>query len=148
MYRIVSGRMVLAIFLIFIVLVLVIGSIFLSDNSGFNFKSDADKKEFFDYLSLNISKNEPVRQNVIIPQEFDELYSEYNELQKRAGYDLKDYAGKEVVKYTYEISMSGGEDTFVLNVLTYKDRVVGGDISSTSMNGVTLPLKKGIIIGE
>lgn len=81
---------------------------------------------------------EPVRiQEVIIPEEFDAVYMEYNELQKIAGFDLEPYQGKLLKLYSYEIlnGQNKPDDPVNLTLLVHKGKVVGGDISSVKIDG-------------
>ena len=73
---------------------------------------------------------------VQIPEEFDEVYSEYNDIQLKQGMDLKKYAGKRAMRYCYQVNnYPSGEKNVVANLLIYKNKLIGGDISSTQMNG-------------
>ncbi len=71
-----------------------------------------------------------------IPAEFDKVMNTYNELQKKMGLDLSKYKGKEVTRYTYAITNYPNYDgTVYANVIVYKKRVVGGDVSSSDVEG-------------
>ena len=74
-------------------------------------------------------------EEIIIPQQFNEVYTEYNKLQKEQGFDLLKHCGKTVKQYTYHVlnHKSGGENVY-LHLLVLNDQVIGGDISSTELN--------------
>ena len=73
---------------------------------------------------------------VRIPEEFDGVYTEYNEIQKRQNLDLSKYCGKRVMRYTYRIkNHPSGEEGIVANLIFYKDKLIGGDISSPKLGG-------------
>ncbi len=77
-------------------------------------------------------------QEVKIPEEFDEVYKEYNNIQLEQGLDLTDYKGCSVKKWTYTITNYPGyenTDTVRINMLVYKGRVIGGDVSSVAIDG-------------
>jgi hypothetical protein len=75
-------------------------------------------------------------EEVIIPTEFDEQYTTYNEYQKMSGFDLLKYKGCRVKKYTYRVTNYSDTSTEVnANVLVYQDKAIGGDISSANLNG-------------
>ena len=57
----------------------------------------------------------------------DEIFLEYNELQKKSGFDLSSYHGKTVKKYVYPVLEE--EETFV-TLYIYDDRIISADISS------------------
>ncbi len=73
---------------------------------------------------------------VTIPDEFDKVFVNYNEIQKRQGLDLSSYKRKTVKRYTYNVTNYENYDGKVLiNVIVYRNRVIGGDICSASPDG-------------
>lgn len=76
--------------------------------------------------------------DVLIPTEFDDVYSKYNDLQIAQGFDLSDYKSLLVKKYTYEIlnypNAKEGEVVYA-NLLIYQNDIIGGDISSARLDG-------------
>jgi hypothetical protein len=77
---------------------------------------------------------EEVRE-VLIPDEFDEVFTQYNQLQQAAEMDFSPYHGKRVKCWTYRVTNhpEGGE--VLAHLYVYKDKIVGGDVSSTSLGG-------------
>ncbi|MBQ9994007.1 MAG: DUF4830 domain-containing protein [Clostridia bacterium] len=80
---------------------------------------------------------EPVAvKEVLIPLKFNGVYTEYNELQKSQGFDLEPLSGKRLKLWTYRITnYPNVSDNVVANILTLDGNVVGGDISSTALDG-------------
>lgn len=82
---------------------------------------------------------EPVEvQEVIIPSEFDDTYTAYNEIQKDQGFDLTVYAGMRAKRWTYIIKNYSGyenKDCIRVNVLVYDGLVIGGDVCSIELDG-------------
>lgn len=75
-------------------------------------------------------------QEVRVPQEFNEVFTRYNELQQSQGFDLTELAGKTLRRYVYSINnYPGGAEDCYATVLVYKNKVVGGDVSCTSQGG-------------
>ena len=73
---------------------------------------------------------------VKIPEENTELFDRYNRLQKSQGYDLSQYAGKNVMRYVYEIrNFPGATEPVYATVLVYKNNIIGGDITDTAAKG-------------
>ena len=73
---------------------------------------------------------------VIIPKEFDEVYEQYNTIQKKQGCDLAKYAGKRVKRYSYLVTnYPQAQNEVRLNILVYKDKVIGGDVCSLQLDG-------------
>ena len=80
---------------------------------------------------------------VKIPQETTEVFDRYNNLQKSQGYDLSTYAGKNVMRYVYEISnYPGAKEPVYATLLVYKDKVIGGDVTDTAAKGQIRGFKK------
>lgn len=79
---------------------------------------------------------------VLIPDEPDETFNTYNELQKQAGYDLSGYHGKRVKCWTYQITDLAEGGDVQAHLYVYDGRLIGGDISSVGEGGFTRPLTK------
>ena len=63
-------------------------------------------------------------------------YSQYLELQASQGFELTDYCGKRVKRYTYEITnYPTGESGIQAGLLVYKSTVIGGDVLSAQLGG-------------
>lgn len=73
---------------------------------------------------------------VHIPEQTSEVLERYNKLQQSQGYDLSQYAGKNVMRYVYKVSnYPDATDPVYATVLVYKGQVIGGDITDTSAKG-------------
>ena len=59
----------------------------------FTFECNAERVEFLNKCGL-IVEPEPESREIEIPAEFNDSYSEYNELQKSQGFDLLPYSEK------------------------------------------------------
>lgn len=105
--------------------------------------TNAKRVDFAASVGCVVDETAVSEKQVRIPENFSDVYERYNELQKQAGYDLTGYKGCEVTLYTYKVTEGGiaGEETLV-NLIVYRDRVIGGDISSAAVDGSMLPLKK------
>ncbi len=82
------------------------------------------------------------RETVLIPEKFNDVFNKYNALQQSQGYDLETYAGKEVELYTYRVTNHESDDTVYAQLYVYKNKVIGGDIHSSSIDGFMCGLKK------
>ena len=112
-------------------------------NRDLNAITNADRLSFIKDLGYTVINNEPCVKDVNIPEVFLDVYKRYNQIQQAAGYDLSLYNGCAVKIYTYNIDTPNdytGE--CVVNLIVYKNRVIGGDISSTALGGFMLPLKQ------
>lgn len=74
---------------------------------------------------------------ITIPCEFDQVYQKYNDLQKEQGFDLFKYRGKRVKRWTYVVTNYPGAEGVLVraNLLIYRNRIIGGDISSAEIDG-------------
>lgn len=79
---------------------------------------------------------EPVEvEEVVIPADFNEVYHNYNLIQQEQGLDLQNYAGKTCKRWVYQILNYPREGDVRVTLLIYDGRVIGGDVSSASLNG-------------
>lgn len=84
--------------------------------------------------------NQPVEvRDVIIPEIFDEVYANYNEIQLEQGFNLEKYAGQRVKRWTYIVrnypDTSPEDDYIRINILVSDDTVIGGDVCSVKLDG-------------
>lgn len=85
----------------------------------------------------------PVRtQEVLIPEAFNEVYEQYNQMQCTQGYDLSKYRGKPVMQYVYQVENWPEEDSdpVYATLLLYKNRLIGADLSRGGTDGFLRPL--------
>ena len=110
----------------------------------FVFASDNDEKniEFLNEYGWEVTGECVEREKVEIPEVFDEVYSNYNSLQKFAGLDISDYKGKSAVRYTYIVTNFPEEtkEEIRANVLTVNGRPIAGDIMTVSLDGFMVSL--------
>ena len=98
--------------------------------------TNALRVAFLESKGISAEDSEVISKNIIIPENFGEVYERYNELQKQAGFDLSRYKGEEAVLYTYPL----GKNKEV-HIIVYKGNIIGGDISSVEFDGEMKPLK-------
>ena len=92
-------------------------------------------------LGWEVSASPKESGQVRIPQEANEVFDRYNELQKSAGYDLSHFAGKTVMRYVYQVSnFPGATEPVYATLLVYKNQIIGGDITNTAADGTMHPL--------
>ena len=73
---------------------------------------------------------------VVIPQEFDETYQQYNQLQEEQGFDLERYRGQRAKVYTYQIlNYPDRPEGIVAHLLIWDWKVIGGDVCSVELDG-------------
>lgn len=68
-----------------------------------------------------------------IPQSWNQVYSDYNEIQMNQGFDLSEHKGKKVTLYTYTIkNYEESKQGVVADMLVCDGVLIGGDICNTS----------------
>lgn len=99
--------------------------------------------QFLNTLGWEVSSSPTESGQVRIPQEQNDVFSRYNELQKSAGYDLTQYAGKTVMRYVYQVNnFPDATKPVYATLLIYKNQIIGGDITNTAANGTMQALTK------
>ena len=93
------------------------------------------------------------RVELLIPEEFDQTYEDYLALQESQGFDLTQYRGERVKRYTYEIlNYPTGEAGVQADLLLYRNTVIGGDVLSAEIDGfiqgLAMPESTGLTQGE
>ena len=99
-------------------------------------KSNQDRIDYLAAYGWQVSEEPLVTQELLIPEEMDDSYTEYLALQTGQGFDLQKYAGKRVKRYTYEVlNYPTGETGVQANLLLYKNTVIGGEVLSPQLDG-------------
>ena len=120
------------------------GTIAVSAKGGINFsgiKTDEDRRNFAQSFGIKLKEDESESLSFVMPENFDRVLMGYNELQRSQGLDLSKYARKKVTRYTYKVAEYEGYNGEVLvNLIVYRDRIIGCDISSADPDGFVKPL--------
>lgn len=105
-------------------------------------KTNEDRIAYLSSYGWMVSDQPVSVEELIIPEEFDDTYSQYLELQAAQGFDLTEYAGKRVKRYTYQVNnYPTGESGIQAGLLIYKNTVIGGDVLSAQLGGFIHGLK-------
>ena len=96
---------------------------------------DTERIAFLRSLGYEVTPQALEVREGLIPDEFDEVFQQYNEIQAAAGMDLEPYHGKRVKCWTYEVVNHPSGEEVRAHLYVYKDKIVGGDISSTALDG-------------
>ena len=111
-----------------------------ANNDKYNIKAstESERLSFISQFGWEIDEDPVEVCEVIIPTEFDETYTQYNEIQIKQGFDLKIYSGMRVKRWTYSVKNYPGYENksyIRINILVYDGLVVGGDVSSIELDG-------------
>lgn len=98
---------------------------------------------FLSALGWQIDPDTEEYKRVLIPERLEGALGDYNEMQKKQGYDLMGHLGERCEQYTYQITNYPDSDQTVLVTLYVQGRrLIAGDIHSTALNGFMHGLKQ------
>lgn len=117
---------------------LLMGEFLSASKSGIDGSTNALRVMYLKSLKIEPDDSEVSSKKIIIPKHFSDVYENYNLIQKKAGFDLSRYKGKEAVIYTYALS---GEKDREIHLIVYEGKIIGGDIASVKLNGEIKALK-------
>ena len=101
-----------------------------------NVRDNDDRLAYLNGLGWQTSSQPIATEELLIPEEFDESYTGYLQLQADQGFDLTQYKGRRVKRYTYEVlNYPTGEAGVQANLLICKNTVVGGEVLSPQLDG-------------
>ncbi len=111
-----------------------------SQDTSISYKagSHSERMSFISQFGWEVSEEPTEVREVIIPEEFDEVYSGYNDIQIAQGLDLTTFRGIRVKRWTYSVKNYAGyesNDCIRINLLIYEGKVIGGDVCSLELDG-------------
>lgn len=142
-----SGKRKLFIALAAVLLVVTLAIVFtkaagpasVAGSSGMKYSVDAATQEervaFFNQFGWQVNAEPLSEKEVAIPQTFNDVYTNYNNVQLEQGLDLRKYAGKTCSQWVYEITNYPEEPSVRGTILVYGGKVVGGDLSTPALDG-------------
>ena len=138
---------VIGLVLVLLVVMVTLGegaAVYASGDGEINFsgiKTNEDRIAFIESFGIKVAAEAKEEKSFTMPENFDRVILGYNELQKKQGLDISKYAKKKVTRYTYEVTNYCDEELPVyVNLLVYRNRIIGADMSSGSGDGFVLPL--------
>lgn len=101
-----------------------------------NIRTNQDRVAYLASFGWEVSPDPVAVEELILPEQADETYQSYLDLQAGQGFDLSEYAGKRVKRYTYTVlNYPTGEEHIQANLLLYRNAVIGGDVLCTDLDG-------------
>ena len=98
--------------------------------------SNDGRVQFLKNYGWDVTTSPVESSQVKIPKESSEVFDRYNTLQKGQGYDLSTYAGKNVMRYVYQVNNYPSATAPVYaTVLVHKNKIIGGDVTDTAAGG-------------
>ena len=100
------------------------------------------RKEYLQQLGYTLDENftEEIK-IIVLPTSFSKVYLNYNELQKKNGFNLEKYKGFEVTQYTLKVFDKSKRDDLYAHILLHNGCLIGGDIATTAIDGFMKGLK-------
>lgn len=110
-----------------------------ADDLSAKASNEEERIAFLSQYGWKIDEDPVEVSEVIIPSEFNETYSSYNEIQKAQSMDLEAYKGQRVKKWVYEVKNYPGypadNGCIRATMLVFDGLVIGGDVSSIEVDG-------------
>lgn len=101
--------------------------------------NNEERLEFISRYGWEVDKEPAEVCDIVIPESFDDVYENYNQIQIKQGFDLKKYAGQRVKRWTYIVrnypDTESGDDYIRLNMLVSDGVIIGGDVCSLKLDG-------------
>lgn len=137
-----SKRKTLILLVIINVILLAATVVAAAVTSGKRLDSFSLRKEYLIDLGYTIDEGftEEIR-HLTLPTKFSETYINYNELQKRNGFDLAKYKGFTITQYTIKVFDKNKRDDLFAHILLFEGRLIGGDVAATAIDGYMKGLK-------
>lgn len=139
MYATLSRKSLITAIAAAVIVIAVGGQIATARNTVKNGETNALRIEFINSIGYSVNESAVSVKKTAVPNEFSDVYKKYNELQRKAGYDLLEYKGQNITVYTYALENSDSE---FVNIIVCDGAVIGGDVSEVCINGEMKPLLK------
>ena len=97
--------------------------------------TNEERVAFFSQFGWKV-ETEPVEiKEVVIPEKFNDVYNNYNTIQKNQGLDLTPFAGKSCKQWVYTVTNYPQDLGVRATILVLDNRVIGGDLSTVAVDG-------------
>ena len=104
--------------------------------------STQDRVRCLEHFGWQVDITSEVEESAYIPEEFDNVWMRYNEIQRMSGFDLLPYRGKSALRYTYRVLNFPGDpqvEAFV-NLYVLDGNMIAGDCMTVALDGFMLPV--------
>lgn len=100
-------------------------------NQNISCTTTQKRVDYLNSLGYKTDSKEDSKQ-ITIPAKFNDVYNNYNDIQKQQGFDLTAYKGKTATLYTYNILNYEDNDNVVANLIVYNGILIGADLCDVS----------------
>ena len=98
--------------------------------------SEMERITYLRELGWEVDEEPIESMELALPEELTGSYAAYNELQLAQGFDLRDYLGKSVSRWTYQVrNYPDRPEDVQLNLYLCEDRPIAGDIIAGGEGG-------------
>lgn len=105
-----------------------------------NCSTTQERTKYLTSLGWEFGSDEREKE-ITIPNEFNDIYQSYNEIQKNQGFNLEEYKGKKATLYTYDITNCESSDKAIADLIVIDGVLVGADLCDPSAeNGFLVAL--------
>ncbi len=91
-------------------------------------KTNEDRLEYLSQFGWSLSPEAVTVEEIKLPDTFDSSYDEYLAWQAQQGFSLDKFAGKQVKRYTYQISDYPNQKNVMISLLIHKNTAIGGEV--------------------
>ncbi len=109
-----------------------------NNTANLSASNESERLSFISQFGWEVSEEPTEVREIIIPEEFDEVYTKYNEIQLSQGFDLTSFKGMRAKKWTYAVKNYEeyeDKDCIRINILVCNGKVIGGDVCSVELDG-------------
>ncbi len=107
----------------------------------FSMASNSERVEFLNEQGWIVNPDPISKEEVTVPSVYEGVYAEYADLQKKQGFDLEKYQGREVLVIKYQVlNYPDCPENVTATMMICDSRLIGGDVSLETEDGFTEPL--------
>lgn len=97
---------------------------------------NTQRVEYLQSLGWEVEPEPVETLQFLLPESLAEPYLSYNQLQKEQGFDLSEYCGKQVNRYTYTVlNYPNRPDDVQINLYICENRPAAGDVFCSGADG-------------
>lgn len=120
----------------FIILILGIIGSYYTYKINTDYSTDTARIHFIENYGWQVEKKPYLHEKIKIPVVFEFAEKEYNEIQKRAGFDLEHYKGAVCDRYSYRLLNHPEDKKYAyINIFVYQKNIIAADVVSPKIDG-------------
>lgn len=75
------------------------------------------------------------QKEITIPEDWNEVYEQYNAIQKKQGFDLTPYKGSTATIYTYHLTNYKDNENVIADLMVCEGKLIGADLCDPAAKG-------------